>query len=192
MLLFVFAVCRRLSTLLQPSSSLSNFGNRVGRRTQPTALFLTHRQPHKVKRFRLEGTWTFLCLNDMCLWPIRPTNSDSLSKAIVSGWMTSAPLKWKQFGKWLRWHQITSVTSSENKPNLAPDWVHRQSLRPWTALRISPSPWPKNPKIWMDGWWIHRFMDGGMGGTSFLQLSCLFPLNFMNIYQNWWTPQRAK
>ena len=51
--------------------------------------------------------------NDICLRPIRTPHPDNVSTGIMSGSISSAPVRWAgdKFGKRDRWNYITSIAS---------------------------------------------------------------------------------
>lgn len=75
--------------------------------------FLNHHRLNCMIRFPLEGTLMILSPNDICLRPIRMPHPDNVSTGIMSGWISSAPVRWvgDKFGKWDRWNNITSTAS---------------------------------------------------------------------------------
>lgn len=77
-------------------------------RTRGRYSFLNHHRLSCVICFPLQGTLMILSMNDICLRPIRTLQPDNISTGIMSGWISSAPLRWagEKFGKRGRW--ITS------------------------------------------------------------------------------------
>lgn len=75
--------------------------------------FLNHHRLRCMIRFPLEGTLMILSPSDMCLRPIRTPHPDNTSTGIMSGWISSAPVRWAgdEFGKWDRWDYISGATS---------------------------------------------------------------------------------
>lgn len=86
--------------------------------------FLNHHRLTNMIRFPPEGTLMILSLSDICLRPIRTPHPDNISTGIMSGGISSAPLRWAgdKFAKWDRWDYITSMTS----------WVITCKMKPGT------------------------------------------------------------
>lgn len=86
--------------------------------------FLNHHRLHCMICFPLEGTLMILSPNDICLRPIRTPHPDNTSTGIMSGWISSAPVRWAgdKFGKWDRWDYISSATSWAIPCKMKPTW----------------------------------------------------------------------
>ena len=69
-----------------------------------------------------EGTLMIPSPNDICLRPIRTAHPDIVSTGIMSGWISSAPVRWAadKFGKWDRWNYIASMTPCVIKCRMKP------------------------------------------------------------------------
>lgn len=92
--------------------------------------------------------------NDICLRPITTPHPDNISTGIMSGRISSAPVRWAgdKFGKWDRWNYTACMTSwvitCKMKPgrnvgslclfhSAAEEWSHTRSTQGILVLQVS-------------------------------------------------------